>query len=276
MDNLFNFVDERIGKYLSNSPYIISIPCVVLELLDNEKVKVGLTSNGTELTVPNWSGSPVEVGEGVQLFYKGNILSDRNAYIGASLNKGSGANSTCLQAQIFTGNLSSNECTIAEVDVKNLSNIVLLIFNATIQGDEALQGVGNIKIYIDDEEYGYSPMFSTIVNGYIHLSFTLPLDLSIGVHSIRISVIGNNSNFVSINACAYGNIKTPYEATDNNDYIYWADSNNAYITQYIGRTQYPIIPVSLENSNTKRLESESFSSADVEFVYIPEGIEEIR
>lgn len=280
MDNLFKLVDERVSKYLTNSPFVIAVPCVVVSVLDDEMVTVKLISNNTSLTVPNWSGSPVSVGENVQLFYRGNILTERTAYIGASLNKSNGGISpTHLKAETAIGALLETERVVAEIDVRNLSDTILLIFNANVQGDSASEGNGVFKIYIDDEEQSYSPLISTAIGGYTHLSFTLPFGLEMADHNIKVAAYGENATIVSIDCSVYGKIvsaEPPFDPTGDGDYIFIIDDNEATVWHYIGSSQYPAVPIQLGGADTKVLGATSFNYTNVKNVYIPEGITEIE
>lgn len=279
MDNLFKLVDERVGKYMANVPYIIAVPCVVTELLGNEMVKVRVVANDAILTIPNWSGSSVTVGESAQLFYRGNTLTERNSYLGATINKASASASTYVQAEVATGSLLITDRKIAGISFGNTAENILLIFNAVVQGDISHQGNGTIKIFVDDEQLAYSPLVSTIISGNIHVSFTLPLTLSIGTHNIVIKGSGNYATLTSINACVWGAVapaEPPFEPTGDDDYLFTTDSNNSYVQYYVGDSQYPSMPVKLDDLNIKTIEATAFNHTDVKSVYIPEGIQIIE
>lgn len=89
MDDFRKLIESSILTALQNANYLKTTPCTVTVVSDN-LATVKLVDNGAEYTLPNWSGSNLVVGENAQLYYKGNIISESTAYIGASLNKESG------------------------------------------------------------------------------------------------------------------------------------------------------------------------------------------
>lgn len=277
MEAIFALIDERISKYLSNSPYIVALPCVVKELKDNGFVEVELVSNKARYTVPNWSGSNVEVGENVQLFYRGAILSEQSAYVGASLNKNNGGGSVAfnnVSGEIVEGELSSSEKLIGYLTVVNFSNSVVLSVNLTLQGDANNDGGGTISVYVDEIEQAYTPTFNVMANGYETLSFSLPLNLGIGSHYIAVKGTGD-ADLVSGCVFAFGDIEE-YESTDESDYNYTIDNGAATITRYIGESICPRIPTTLDGATVTTIDFGAFSDTEVRNVYIPEGIEEIK
>lgn len=277
MDSLFKLVDERINKYLSNSPFIVGVPCVVTEVLTDNMVKVQLTASKAVMTVPNWSGSNVEVGENVQLFYRGAILSEQTAYVGASLNKnsgGGGASFNNVSGEIVEGELSSSEKLIGYLTVVNFTNSVVLSVNLTFQGDANNAGDGTISVYVDEIEQTYTPTFNVMANGYETLSFSLPLNLGIGSHYIAVKGTGD-ADLVSGCVFAFGDIEE-YESTDESDYNYTIDNGAATITRYIGESICPRIPTTLDGATVTTIDFGAFSDTEVRNVYIPEGIEEIK
>lgn len=278
LDNLFTLVDERISKYLANSPFVVAVPCVVQELFNNEMVRVKLTANGTEFTVPNWSGSKLAIGESVQLFYKGNILSERTAYIGASLNKDGGNGNisfNSVEGEIATGGLSNSEELLSYMTVANFSNSVIMSVNLTFQGDSSNAGNGTISVYVDETEQTYTPIFNVGANGYETLSFSLPLNLAIGSHYIEVKGTGEYADLISGCVFAYGDIDE-YNSTDESDYYYTIENSVATITKYIGGSICPRIPTTLDGATVTTIDFGAFSDTGVRNVYIPEGIEEIK
>lgn len=278
LDNLFALVNERVAKYLAESPYVIAVPCTVTELLAGEMVKVKLTSNGTEFTVPNWSGSKLTIGENVQLFHKGNTFSERTSYVGASLNKDGGANAY-VEGTSIIGALLETEREISAIDFTNRSENILLGFNSIIQGDSNTVGYGTITIYVNDEPQSYTPMFSTITNGYVSCSFTLPLYLSKGEHHIVIKGSGDFATLVKINSYVWGDVKSaepPIEPTDDGDYRYRIENDESSTMYYVGTKQYISTPLTLGDVPLKIIESTTFDDTNVKVVFIQDGVERIE
>jgi hypothetical protein len=278
MEGIFTLIDERVRKYLSNSPYIVSVPCVVKALGDDGLVEVELVSNKARYTVPNWSGSPIEVGENVQLFYKGNILTEQTAYVGASLNKNTGGGSVAFNSvsgEVIATGLSGNEELLSYMTVANFSNSVILSVNLTFKGDSSNAGNGTISVYVDETEQTYTPIFNVGVDEYETLSFSLPLNLAIGSHYIEVKGTGEYADLLSGCVFAYGDIDE-YNSTNESDYYYIIENGVATITEYIGSSICPRIPTTLDGAIVTTIDIGAFSDTEVRNVYIPEGIEEIK
>jgi hypothetical protein len=276
MEGIFALIDERISKYLSNSPYIVALPCVIKALRDNGFVEVELVSNKARYTVPNWSGSDVEVGENVQLFYRGAILSEQSAYVGASLNKNNGGvvfNS--VSGEVITAELSDNEELLSYMTVANFSNSVILSVNLTFNGDASNAGNGTISVCVDETEQPYTPIFNVGANGYETLSFSLPLNLAIGSHYIEVKGTGEYADLISGCVFAYGDIDE-YNSTTESDYYYTIENGAATITKYIGSSICPRIPTTLDDATVTTIDIGAFSDTGVRNVYIPDGVEEIK
>lgn len=278
MDSLFKLVDERINKYLSNSPFIVAVPCVVLDVLSDNMLKVQLTASKAVMTVPNWSGSSVEVGENVQLFYRGAILSEQSAYVGASLNKAS-AQSNYVQAEVIIGTLFETERDVAVINFNNSAENILLGFNAVIQGDRENIGIGEFSIYLDGELQDYSATFSVIAGGYTNCSFTIPMTVERGDHEIEIKGIGDYTTVLKINAYAWGDVKSaepPLEPTSESDYIYYTTDDTSETIYYIGESLYPIVPDTFDSKPLETIGRATFNYSDAKAVSIPDGVERIE
>ena len=76
-DAFRELVNQSIDKKIKEIDLIHSTPAKVLKNLNNEMHTVQLIASGIELVIPNC----------VQVFYQGDILSERTAYIGASIYK---------------------------------------------------------------------------------------------------------------------------------------------------------------------------------------------
>lgn len=273
MDNLFLLIDERVKKMMNTSTFVSSVPCIVLQIYDNEMVRVKTMSNDVEYTVPNWSGSSLSVGERVNLFYKGNLLSESTSYIGASLNKDSSY--SYVDGEAYLGELQDEYRDVSVIDFSCNSENVLLGFDAIIRGGAEVSN-GTINIYIDGRLQRYKPMFTTIINGCTHCSFTFPYRLGSGLHSIVIKAKCKNSVLVDIDSYVWGSVKLPIESTDENDYLYRIQNGQAYIIKYIGTKRYIQTPLTLEGVPVKTIGKSAFVETNVKMVVIQEGVEEIE
>lgn len=207
MKELINIIDSRICKNSNDKMSLKSTPCKVVRVFDNNDVKVKLVSSGAEYTVSNYSGSQVQVGETVQLFYK-EMINQNNAYIGASAYKKDENNNdiividnpvknVIMNAQ--TGYLGDEEFSLANVYVfAKQSTDVTIFLNANILGYDDNNIV--FSIFVDDVEQAYKPVVSVTNQLYTAISFSIPVSLDNRIHSIRISRSGTG---VVENICAY-------------------------------------------------------------------------
>lgn len=90
MDALNELIVSGAKKVVNNSACLFSAPCTVIASLGNQLYTVKLVTSGAQYNVMNYSGSNLEVGDSVQLYYRSNIISEQTSYIGASLTKDSG------------------------------------------------------------------------------------------------------------------------------------------------------------------------------------------
>ena len=182
MDNLLKLIDNRIQKALSKSSHINSEIAQVMST-NGRLAVVKLLTTGTEYTLPNYSGSGINVGDTVYVYWKGGFLSPQSAYIGASTQ--SDFPLTYIYGTNTIGSVSSTKTEIAFSSVVN-NCIVNLVFNSVILASS----VGNFTftISVDNVADTYVPTGTTISNGYINCNFTIPLLLSdAGNHSIKVA-----------------------------------------------------------------------------------------
>lgn len=276
MDELFKLIDERIKKKEKDSVFVSSVPCVVIDILEEEMVRVKIMSNGAEYVLPNWSGSILTTGERALVFYNGTIVDSNTAYVGASINKSDKANLKNVSGEVFLGALTNEKRDLATILFSNRAEGVLLCFNANIEGDTAI-GNGTISIYIDGVLYDYEPVFSTIINGYTHLSFSLPLNLESGEHKAVIKGMGEYATLNNIVAYVFGDIDVVCDSTDENDYIWQVNEDESvYIIKYIGSKKYIKTPIELDGYPVKTIGRKAFMGTNVRVVQIQEGVEEIE
>ena len=87
MDAINELIKRETEKVLYGSTCIFSTPCRVIQRVNDELFEVETIANHTRYTVYNYSGSNIQENENVMLYYKGRVLSNQSAYIGAVLNK---------------------------------------------------------------------------------------------------------------------------------------------------------------------------------------------
>lgn len=84
-------IKQETEKTVKDSACVFSAPARVISVESNQRYKVQLITNNVQYTLVNYSGSNLEVGESVQIFYRNNFISEQSAYIGASLTKDNGS-----------------------------------------------------------------------------------------------------------------------------------------------------------------------------------------
>ena len=288
MDALRELIQNETERTLRNSSCIFSLPVRVIEDLDDELYIVETIGTRMKYTVHNYSGSSVEIGEDVLLYFKGGTITNQSAYIGASLNKdsgggGGGGGSDTRHAKIIyidgdssLKELSNDEAQICEVNFKALEETtVSLVFNTSIDSDTV--GTATFKIYVDEELVTYAPK-DTVCNGYTHCTFNLPIPVEeVGEHTIVITATGIGYTEQS-KGFIHGQSIEPLDEymTDENDYIYQVFSDHSETWFYIGTKKRIIMPTTLEGQPVTVVHATTFTETDVTSVRIPEGIHTIE
>lgn len=277
MDKFIEFIDDRVKKQISNTNFLKSIPCRVLRIVDDNYVEVETVANHTKYIIPNFSGSNVNIGENVQVFYKGKILSQNSSYIGASPTKSEvNRKLESVEGSKILGEVFEKERAISSIDFTAVTDILLFGLNIVVFGSS--NGLLDIIIYIDGTAYGFTPKITLTQGNYISQSFTFPLNVGYGEHQIEIKAKGIG-NVTDIHSYIMGHgveFNLVYEPTSEEDYIYINDTQEANALYYIGEDKNLEIPTTLNDVNIKTLQSTSFNISDVTNVYIPEGIQEIE
>ena len=87
MDELIKIIDKRIEKMLSEQSraFMKSKPAIVTAV-NGLNVTVKMLDSNSIYTLPNRSGTFLNVNDNVQVYYKGDVVNSSNAYIGNSLN----------------------------------------------------------------------------------------------------------------------------------------------------------------------------------------------
>ena len=272
MDELLRIIDNRISK---NQPQttIKSLPCKVISIVSDNAVTVELVSNKARYTIPNYSGSALSVGEGVLLYYTTAI---ERGYVGASINKESGATSGFVTGSIYTGQIFEQNRVIASVDFEATSNtVVQIIFSYTFQGTSS--AAVTMQSFVDGVSQSYQPIISMSNGQYISASYVLPLELASGSHTIEIKARGANSIVGGrMNAVGHNIVGSSYTPTGDNDYVYETVDNTTNAIYYVGQAINPEMPTKLNGKDIKIIRATAFNGTNVETVYIPDGIETIE
>lgn len=113
-------------------------------------------------------------------------------------------------------------------------------------------------------------------NGSLTVHFSIAVTASAGTHTVSAEACGN-ADIQRITGIVWGQGIVGEQAVPTNaeDYEFEVDENSATITRYIGSSKKPSIPSVLDGADVKIIGDEAFYDLPVEFVYIPEGVEEI-
>jgi hypothetical protein len=117
-------------------------------------------------------------------------------------------------------------------------------------------------------------IWDTIANGQkLTSELNVPLTVEGGVHRLTIEAKGA-ATVDRIVASVYGQGVSEYtgEPTFESEYRYHADTVDAYI----GSALAPRIPAQLGGTDIHVIGGGSFAGSDVEYAYIPDGVEEIK
>ena len=116
--------------------------------------------------------------------------------------------------------------------------------------------------------------WDTIANGQkLTTELNVPLTVEGGVHRLTIEAKGA-ATVDRIVASVYGQGVSEYtgEPTFESEYRYHADT----VDEYIGSSLTPRIPAQLSGTDIHVIGGGSFAGSDVEYTYIPDGVEEIK
>lgn len=138
-------------------------------------------------------------------------------------------------------------------------------------------GLISVAVYLNGIAQTLRPKITLHNEEHSTLHFTLPVNISGGTHQVRIGVCGN-ADIADIQAFVWGQEVTEEspEITDENDYLYTVENEVTTVTGYTGKSFYPQIPDSLGGGKTLYIGKNSFTDSEIESVYIPDGVTEIR
>lgn len=278
-DKLLELIDLRVKQLDKISNNIKSLPCKVIAVNQDESAVVELFSTGARYTAYNYSGSPLNVGENVQMFYNGDI-SQGNKYIGASINKGDGGVVPAInivEGDYETGEIFETARTVCTINIECVADTCCtFFFNANLFGSEA--GTATFSVYNGETRIGFSYKQSVNTSAYSVVSVTFPIVLSTGRHEITVQAEGVGS-LTDINSYVSGFDILHYDSyddTSDEDYIFEEDTNTSNAVYYIGSSTAPKVPVQLGEKDLKTLRAVSFDNTDIRRIYISEGIETIE
>lgn len=277
MDDFISLVDERIKKSNTFKSYLKSIPCRVVAIDDEAHVTVETVDLKVKYVVPNFSGASLTIGENVKVAYT-TKLSNENAYIIGALTKVAGSSLKSVEIDTNATVISSSLVTIGSVDIICDENTPLHIESTIcIEGFET--ALTTIRYYIDDEPLGFYTE-DTVGQGIFRtIHANVGANVLSGSHTIDIKCSGNCA-VTRLSGTVWGNNirlrELPYDPTSSDDYLYQIVDNQVTILQYIGASDSPSIPSTIEGYPVKIINSTAFNFTDVKRVLIPSGIEKVN
>jgi len=200
VDSLLKLIDTRIQNAIAASAHINSeIAQVVSE--DGKKATVKLLSTGTEYTLPNYSGSVVQTGDVVYVYWKGGFLSASSAYIGA-VNYKDSASPIVINGLNTLGEIIRDNTRITIIKFKATQSVnLLIVFNANVFG--TIEGDCSLEVYIDENKISHVPRETILQDKYNLICFTLPFFCESGEHELKILANGTG-NYINICSYIYG------------------------------------------------------------------------
>jgi len=203
-DVLEEYVTQVIDKKMQNSDYLIAIPSKVMQVLSNGMYVVQLISNGSEYCVPNWSGADLEVGDNVHLYYKGKILSDRTAYIGAAFHQNNHLEFIVGNSQ--TGRIvpDSAPATFATINfTATIKTNIFVCFNANLITNS--MGSNTVTVYLDNVPHTYQHDLNLSRGWKYTQNFTLPFEADAGEHTVLVKINGSGDvTYAAVYAYVFG------------------------------------------------------------------------
>lgn len=274
-DALTELINQKVDKKIVDSDIVHAIYARVIKPLENGMYVVELLPTKTQLILPNWTGSELDIDENVQVFYKGEIVSERTAYIGSSFYKSDIASRNrinYIQGSARLGAITTTQRNISTIRFNAVQNTkVFIVLNSNIWGNET--GFSIVYIYMDGVMHEYIPKTTVTANYDSVQSFVIPFDVLKGKHVVEIRASGNGT-YIDICAFVWGQgiNDDVFEPTDEDDYIY----DGGTIIYYIGDNAVPIVPTTLDDAPVRRLLSTAFCcNEEVEMVKIQDGVTRI-
>lgn len=203
-DALDEYVERIVEKKIQDSDCLIVVPAKVTQILTNGMYVVQTISNDAEYCVPNWSGTDLSIGENVHLYYKGKLLSDRTAYIGAAFFQNS---IDYVTGSSYTGEIAANAdpVTVSTIHFKTTrKQKVFVSFNSNIINYST--GTNIVTTYLGTTAHTYQYKMSFYNDGVSYSqNYMIPFEVDTGEHTIYIKSNGTaRIGYYNVYAYVYG------------------------------------------------------------------------
>ncbi|MDE5582821.1 MAG: hypothetical protein K2J08_03855, partial [Ruminococcus sp.] len=178
-----------------------------------------------------------------------------------------------ISLKTYIGGLIGAERTVADGEFETFDGAWIFVdFTAYISS----MGKITVKTFVNDiVQFVQSREF--IHNCEETMHFTLPVLSSGDKKRIAVTMEGT-AEITDIQAFAWGQGLNGQALNhpENNDFVYINNNGITTVTGYVGHNISPQIPDVLGGGVTTIIEKSAFSGTDVESVYIPYGVTEIR
>lgn len=175
----------------------------------------------------------------------------------------------------YEGVLTDVLRTVAEGGFSCREETVVFVY---VTANTAGLGASEVRINVlyDGVKQTVHAVEKSVKNGVMTIHFALNITASAGSHTVSAEASGN-AEIQRITACVWGQGIVGEQAVPTNaaDYEYTVSGGSASVTKYIGSSVKPSVPAVLGGAAVKVIGGTAFKDSDVEFVYIPEGVEKI-
>ena len=139
------------------------------------------------------------------------------------------------------------------------------------------ENIVSVNISLDEEILTLNPKAALHEDEYSTVSFQISETVSGGTHQVKIAFSGNG-NLENMTAFVWGQNVTEEspQRTEDDEYTYTVSNGKTTVTGYHGTKLYPQIPSVLGGGVTTILAETSFTNSQIEGVYIPNDVTEIR
>lgn len=275
---LIELISERMSAELRGVPYLCSIPCKVLEVIDETYSRVENVANGAKYTLPNYSASNIKAGDNCIVYYTNGTPIGVTGYIAiAVLAPSESVPVNRIESDVSSVIATTSHKTFSIIGVKTNGIVVATLFiNLNVYG--SADGEFQMRISVAGESELFEPKQTIALGQYTSISYTIPLTLQNGASKIIASCVGAGS-IVGGKMFLTGHGIEQYEEfepTTEEDYLYISSTDSIYTRSYIGNKTNIAMPEELNNLPIKTIGGATFNYSDVTGVYIPDGIEEIE
>lgn len=182
---------------------------------------------------------------------------------------------TAVELKSYEGVLTDVLRTVAEGGFSCREETVAFVY---VTANTVGLGAAEVRINVlyDGVKQTVHAVEKIVENGVMTIHFSLNITAAAGAHTVSVEAVGD-AEIQRITACVWGQGIVGEQAVPTNaaDYKYAVSGSSATITEYIGSSRKPSVPAVLGGAAVKVIGDTAFIDSDVEFVYIPEGVEKI-